>query len=517
MKKVSLFKLLTLIIAFCSVVCMFTACNNSHIHDYSYTTLAPATCTSEGSMFGVCSCGETTTITVPKIAHTFVNGVCSSCGVSGGSQEQVCAHDWKAADCLNPKTCTKCGATEGEALGHNIKSYDAKEPTCTESGLTTGKTCSTCGEVLLAQEVVPATGHDWREANCLSPKTCSICGEVEGEMGSHNFVNNECVSCGLQATSNEYFNFKLLEDGTYEISAKDVNNMPAEVVIPSSYEGKAVTSIGDYAFGECYSLTSVIIGDSVTSINFGAFALCLGLTSVVLPDNITYIAHGVFACCPLTDIALSKNNENYSIIDGNLYSKDGTVLMQYAIGKTETSFSIPEGVTHIESVAFMYSQNLLFIEIPNSVTSIGDEAFYKCSSLTSVVIGDSVTSIGNYAFYGCSKLQFNEYENCKYLGSESNPYFALIEGVNSNLSSITIHNDARVIANRAFSGYSRLSSIVITDSVTSIGDYAFYNCYSLTSIKYRGTQAQWNAISKDYGWDYGTGDYTVIYNYSEEN
>jgi len=101
------------------------------------------------------------------------------------------------------------------------------------------------------------------------------------------------------------------------------------------------------------------------------------------------------------------------------------------------------------------------VVIGDSVTSIGDSAFEYCTRLTSVVIGDSVTSIGDYAFYYCT----------------------------------------------------RLTSVVIPDSVTSIGKSAFYNCRSLKSIKYRGTQSQWNAISKGSGWNASTGSYTITYNY----
>ena len=81
--------------------------------------------------------------------------------------------------------------------------------------------------------------HSWQEADCLTPKTCLECGAVEGEPLGHDFIDNACKNCGLQATPAGYFNFELLEDGTYAITAKDVNNMPAEVVIPSSYNGNS--------------------------------------------------------------------------------------------------------------------------------------------------------------------------------------------------------------------------------------------------------------------------------------
>ena len=149
------------------------------------------------------------------------------------------------------------------------------------------------------------------------------------------------------------------------------------VTIPES-----VTSIGSSAFARCTSLTSVTIPDSVTSIGSSAFEYCASLTSVTIPDSVTSIGSSAFrGCTNLTSITVGENNTAYKSMDGNLYAKDGKTLIQYAIGKTDTSFIIPD-----------------------SVTSIGECAFCDCTSLTSVTIPDSVTSIGSYAFYNCTRL-----------------------------------------------------------------------------------------------------------------
>ena len=173
------------------------------------------------------------------------------------------------------------------------------------------------------------------------------------------------------------------------------------VTIPNS-----VTSIGMSVFFACESLASVTIGNSVTSIHDQVFVGCRSLTSIVIPDSVTSIGSGVFTYCTnLANITVDDNNANYKSIDGDLYSKDGTTLILYALGKTQTSFVIPDGVTSIDGFAFSDCTNLTSVTISDSVTSIGYDAFRECSNLTSITIPDSVTTIGEWAFYNCSSLR----------------------------------------------------------------------------------------------------------------
>ncbi|MCR5799760.1 MAG: hypothetical protein K6G69_06765 [Lachnospiraceae bacterium] len=98
------------------------------------------------------------------------------------------AHEWEEATCTEPRTCKKCGATEGEPLGH-----DWKEATCTEP-----QTCIRCGETY-----GEPLGHDWKEATCTTPKTCMICGATEGGLLDHVWLEatcqrpRRCAVCGL--------------------------------------------------------------------------------------------------------------------------------------------------------------------------------------------------------------------------------------------------------------------------------------------------------------------------------
>ena len=215
--------------------------------------------------------------------------------------------------------------------------------------------------------------------------------------------------------------------------------------------GNSVTSIDSYAFYRCPSLASITIPNSVKSIGKYAFYECLGLTSVIIGNSVTSIGHSAFYCC--------------------------SSLISVTIGNS---------VTSIGDYAFEGCSDITSINIPASVTSIGFEAFFGCSSLKSISIPYSVTSIGDNAFCACSGLtsitvdekntKYDNRNNCNaIIEKESN---TLIVGCKNTI----IPNSVTSIKSSAFYGCSDLTSITIPESVTCIEDYAFGECSNLTSI-----------------------------------
>lgn len=244
------------------------------------------------------------------------------------------------------------------------------------------------------------------------------------------------------------------------------------VEIPSTvnYDGKTydVTSIGEYAFYYCSSLTSITIPESIISVGEQAFNTCRSLIAINIPKSVTSIGEGAFASCEsLTTINIPENSQLTSI--GNGAFSDCSSL---------TSVNIPDGVTSIGEIAFWSCSSLTTINIPENsqLTSIGFAAFSGCSILTSITIPESVTSIGNEAFSNCRSLtSITIPSKITYIGSST------FSGC-SSLTTIDIPESVMAIGNYAFNYCSSLVSVAMPKRVYLVGDYAFYGCSSLTSI-----------------------------------
>lgn len=249
---------------------------------------------------------------------------------------------------------------------------------------------------------------------------------------------------------------------------KKYNGNDTVVVIPPTISSWPVTKIGEDAFQDNTTITSVTIPDSVTEIGANAFAGCTNLTSVTYGGDWSNLT--IQSGNPAVEDA-AKDAANEQLFDFE-FILNNTAVVVISYKGTAADVTIPsrykgKPVTVIDPVAFYNNSAVTSVTIPDSVTAIPDYAFGYCSQLTNISIPNSVTFIGFSAFNSCTSLK-----------------------------SITLPSSLSTIQSYAFYNCENLKTIRIPVSVTSIGNYAFDVCPSLMTVTYPGSKTQWDAISK---------------------
>lgn len=247
-----------------------------------------------------------------------------------------------------------------------------------------------------------------------------------------------------------------------------------------------VTSIGAYAFDACFALTDISLPNTITTIGHQAFYGCTGLNSITIPNSVTTIAAKSFlgcnnissvqisqyvsfigeeafsSCLKLETINVDSNNPNYASIDGVLYNKAITRLIQCPGAKVN-------------------------VNIPNTVSVIGESAFHNCNYLTSVTIPASVTFIGEEVFAYCNSL-------LEFIVDSDNTNYSAFDGIlyNKNQTvliqcprgkiTVVIPASVLTVGRRAFWSCSSLLNISIPNSVKTIETLAFFKCDGLTHV-----------------------------------
>ena len=434
-------------------------------------------------------CSNLTSITIPDSVTSIGNGVLEACS----SLKTI------SISCKSTLKKNNFGSQAHlvSHIPHILTKTAAKDVTCTEDGNKEYWTCEHCGKYFLSDDTDPETAKAVEQSETILPaiqhKNVELRNVSEPTETAPGYSGDRyCLDCntvlekGYTYWIEDNLTWKLYEDGTLNISGtgamKDYNSndnlSPAymnwnvkKIVIEED-----VTTIGNSAFDSCMNLTSVTIPNSVTCIEIAAFAYCKNLTSITIPDN----------------------------------------------------------VTSIGNAAFMECSNLTSITIPGSVTSIGNDAFYGCTSLTNITIPESVTNIGAAVFENCSSLKtislscksslkksdfgnqadlvsYNHknaithdateptetdpgYSGDRYCPDcdtvlekgytywiEDNLTWKLYEDGTLNISGTGAMKDYNIDDNQSpVINHQNVKKVVIEDGVTSIGDWAFYHCSSLT-------------------------------------
>lgn len=280
----------------------------------------------------------------------------------------------------------------------------------------------------------------------------------------------------------EYFEFEghVTSSGEYRaVKARRTKNMPSHITLPYVYNGYIVKFVANQGFLDCDELTDVTIPHTITNIGDYAFQNCTGLIKVNISSALDSAGVGIFKnCSNLVNIIVDETNSQYASKDGNLYNKDFSSLLQYAPGKSETSFVIPNTVDYISESAFEGCSGLTSITIPDGVTSIGERAFYNCINLNEVLIPDTVKRIykdilNNTSYYNNDS---NWESDVLYNGKH------LIAARGIILRDYQVKAETLTIAGSAFENMGRLTGIIIPDSVIYIGSRAFHSCTALRNV-----------------------------------
>ena len=316
---------------------------------------------------------------------------------------------------------------------------------------------------------------------------CEALERPEGWKSDWNFSDNPVIwDCINNKTAHDGYIYTAINGLNYGVKAgqavvsKQLTTIK-EAKIPETvtYNGEiyTVTSIGDEAFSNCKSLRSVVMPDSIIKVGKNAFAGCNSLTYIT-SNGLKYLG--------------SANNPH-------LYLLDATT--------TEITFAnINSNCKIIGAEALAGCSLLQTIQIPQGITNIGYKAFSGCTSLKSIQIPSSLIYLGDQAFNECTKLTYNTKGGLKYLPSNDNPYFCLIEKENASASDFSVDSNCKLIAPYAFADCTALTRITIPASVMKMGENIFYNCTALTVYCEALSQTEdwvynWNAQKNPVVWD----------------
>ena len=389
---------------------------------------------------------------------------------------------------------------------------------------------------------ISAFSHCYNLTEVIVPDSVTTIGE--DAFCKCSSLKNITLSKNLTAIAEETFSScSSLETITIPGSVKNIGRFAFEYCTSLADINfcEGVESVGYCAFYNCTSLTSVVFPDGMQSIGTFAFESCRNLNSITIPDSVTYLSYSSFhntayyhdlknidkGCLYINNHLLNVNSQNV----GECEIREGTKTIAgdaLSYCSKITSIKIPDSVVSIGNSAFRNCTEIETITIPDSVEILGSYAFEGCTNLKSIklsenikeldyytfkdcvgletiVIPGSVTSIADYVFVGCDNLDRislsgvvdnisgNAFSGCAYYNNADNweneaLYLDnhLLDVKKSIVGEYHIKDGTKILANYAFYGCEKLSSVSIPDSVTAIGECAFGSCNRLVSVNLPG-------------------------------
>ena len=491
-----------------------------------------------------CSCedkqGDGGVVTVPDTE-----------GDSGEITEEVqelCEHtfgEWeikKQPTCkeegVQVRACFRCSVTEEMTVQcaeeHTPVADAAVAATCKATGLTEGSHCSVCDKIIVEQTVIPKTEDHSSAVDAAVPATCKATGLTEGshcsvcntvlvaqavvpKLQEHSYVNGYC-SCGMTVVGGELLQASeglVFEAASEGYSLAGIGACTDEfLIIPTMYNGKPVVKISDFALMSCNTVKKVFIPSTVVSIGKMAFMHCSsmkevffaegsqlttigehafhssGIVSVTLPEGVKAIKAAAFhSCKDLKEITLPSTLKTvggdafrYSSALAKVCIRDVGAWCQISF---EDRHANPAYIA--KGLCTESGEPITLLIIPEGITYISAFAFYEVKTIEKISFPSTLRYVYKDAFYGIGTAERHISDLAAWCKADINSATTLPSGklfLNGNeVVDLVIPNTVTSIGAYAFSGVSSIKALTVHDGVTSIGTGAFRSCKSLETVK----------------------------------
>ena len=482
-------------------------------------------------------CAELTALTLPTTLRTIGANAFANCTQLTGvaiPDSVTAIYDWAFEGCtsLSALTVGKGVTSLGNGVFHRCTAL--KQVTLPDSveytGYGTFEGCTALTAVTLPKGIWSVENGTFRDCTALAEVTlpdgvqylgygafenCTSLTSITIPQNVSTIQDDTFLGCtGLTGFVVSENNTNYCNDDQGILYDKD---MYALIRVPAAFSGSytapaGLRRISMYAFADCTGLTEAVLANDVTYIENYAFYNCSTLASVTIGKNVTSIGdYAFYGCTALADFNVEKDNSKFSSDErGVLYNKEMTKLLK-APAALSGSYTIPDGVKKIISTAFDGCTALTEVILPESMGSLDYRTFADCkdlqfsaygnakylgtatnpyfalidataSNITTCTVHQDTKIVASGAMRECYSLQYNVHDNAKYLGTEDNPYFLLMQAAKYNITSCAVHPDAKLIAANAFQSCSSMTSVTLPEGLLFIGDYAFAWCYQLPSV-----------------------------------